>query len=404
MELNEEDGININEKEFILISDKKIEYKIKLSINDNNLFNITAITTKNIPLKKYSLSLSMNDLNKHRFFKIFINTEEIFRELENKIEKSTIIEETNLLYLDIPIGLIVINDVILEIKEVEKSKDEIIEELRNELTYKNELINQKDNKIKEMENKLNENNTKLSNEIQTLKNSIESKINFYKNKYEHFKQKKEKLIKKEINTKDINEIIQMKTKENADLIHKILNYENIIEIELETYEINKEIKIMNNNLFNKDNTILYINNEEKVFNNILKFKKKDKYKLLIFNISKLDNLKEFFKGCDYIKKIKFYKFNIDNVTDMSSMFSDCSSLILIDVSNFNTRNVKNMNSMFSNCSALNSIDISNFNVEKVENIDSMFHGCLSLNSIEVSNSNIETFQKIYDETKFKIKI
>ena len=79
MELNE-DGININEKEFILISDKKIEYKIKLSINDNNLFNITAITTKNIPLKKYSLSLSMNDLNKHRFFKIFINTEEIFRE------------------------------------------------------------------------------------------------------------------------------------------------------------------------------------------------------------------------------------------------------------------------------------------------------------------------------------
>jgi len=60
--------------------------------------------------------------------------------------------------------------------------------------------------------------------------------------------------------------------------------------------------------------------------------------------------------------------------------------------------------MFSNCSSLNSIDISNFNVENVQKMDSMFNGCLSLNSIEVSNLNIEIFQKIYDKTKFKLKI
>ena len=403
--IEEDEIIIIKEKDFKLTSDKNTDYIIKLSIDENNLFNITAITTNNILLKKkYSLSLSMDDLNRHRFFKIFLNTEEIFRELENKIENSTIIEEPNILYLDIPIGLTVINDITLEIKEKEKSKDDIIEELKNELNYKNDLIIQKDNKIKEIENELNENKIKLNNEIQTLKDKIENKINFYKNKFNNFKQKKEKLIKKEINTKEINDIIQMKSKENVELIHKIINYENIIEIELETNKNNEEIKIINNNLFNKNNTILFINNEEKVFNNTLKLKKKDKYKLLIFNISKIENLKEFFKGCENIKKIKFYKFNTENVSDMSSMFSDCSSLISIDVSNFNTKNVENMNNMFSNCSSLNSIDISNFNVENVQKMDSMFNGCLSLNSIEVSNFNIEMFQKIYDKTKFKLKI
>ena len=403
--IEEDEIIIIKEKDFKLTSDKNTDYIIKLSIDENNLFNITAITTNNFLLKKkYSLSLSMDDLNKHRFFKIFLNTEEIFRELENKIENSSIIEEPNILYLDIPIGLTVINDITLEIKEKEKSKDDIIEELKNELNYKNDLIIQKDNKIKEIENELNENKIKLNNEIQTLKDKIENKINFYKNKFNNFKQKKEKLIKKEINTKEINDIIQMKSKENVELIHKIINYENIIEIELETNENNEEIKIINNNLFNKNNTILFINNEEKIFNNTLKLKKKDKYKLLIFNISKIENLKEFFKGCKNIKKIKFYKFNTDNVSDMSSMFSDCSSLISIDVSNFNTKNVENMNNMFSNCSSLNSIDISNFNVENVQKMDSMFNGCLSLNSIEVSNFNIEIFQKIYDKTKFKLKI
>ena len=273
--IEEDEIIIIKEKDFKLTSDKNTDFIIKLSIDENNLFNITAITTNNFLLKKkYSLSLSMDDLNKHRFFKIFLNTEEIFRELENKIENSSIIEEPNILYLDIPIGLTVINDITLEIKEKEKSKDDIIEELKNELNYKNDLIIQKDNKIKEIENELNENKIKLNNEIQTLKDKIENKINFYKNKFNNFKQKKEKLIKKEINTKEINEIIQMKSKENVDLIHKIINYENIIEIELETNKNNEEIKIINNNLFNKNNTILFINNEEKIFNNTLKLKKK----------------------------------------------------------------------------------------------------------------------------------
>ena len=129
-----DDEINIiKEKDFILTSNKKIEYKLKLFITYDDLFCINVFTTKSFPSKKYSLSLKMEDLINNRFFKIFINIEEIFRELENKIEKSTIIEDSNIIYLDIPIGLTVINDIILEIKESQKTNEEIIQELTNEL-------------------------------------------------------------------------------------------------------------------------------------------------------------------------------------------------------------------------------------------------------------------------------
>ena len=65
-----------------------------------------------------------------------------------------------------------------------------------------------------------------------------------------------------------------------EIIPELKNYyENIFEIELETNENNKEIKIMNNNnLFNENNTILVINNNKKYFNNIIKFDKKGNYK------------------------------------------------------------------------------------------------------------------------------
>ncbi len=113
MELNEEENNILKEKEFTLISDKNNEYKVKVFITSNDLFCINLFSNSNNDLsKKYSLSLSMEDLIKNRFFKMFVNLDEVFIELDNKIERSNIIEDSNLIYLDIPIGLNVINDVI----------------------------------------------------------------------------------------------------------------------------------------------------------------------------------------------------------------------------------------------------------------------------------------------------
>ena len=55
MEENE-DEIILKEKDFILISDKNNEYKIKLFIKNNDLFCLTAFNTKIFP-KKNILSL-----------------------------------------------------------------------------------------------------------------------------------------------------------------------------------------------------------------------------------------------------------------------------------------------------------------------------------------------------------
>ena len=178
MELNDDENIIIKEKVFNLISDNKIEYKIKLFITNNDLFCINIFTNK-LTSKKYSLSLTMDDLIKNRFFKIFINLEEIFRELENKIEKGKIIEDSNLIYLDIPIGLNVINEIILEIKEANKTNEEIIQELKAEINNQNNIIKNKDIKIKELENKLNENLKKHENEIKLLKKEIEERKNIF---------------------------------------------------------------------------------------------------------------------------------------------------------------------------------------------------------------------------------
>ncbi len=72
MELNEDENNIIKEKDFNLISDNKIEYKIKLFITNNDLFCINLFTNKIISSKKYSLSLTMDDLIKNRFFKYLL--------------------------------------------------------------------------------------------------------------------------------------------------------------------------------------------------------------------------------------------------------------------------------------------------------------------------------------------
>ena len=186
MEEREEENKILKEKEFNLISDKNNEYRIKVFITNNELFCINLFTNNNVPSKKYSISLSMNDLIKNRFFKIFIDLDEVFRELENKIESSNIIEDTNLLYLDIPIGLNIINDIILEIKESQISKDEIINELQNELNHKNILIKQIQLQNKELEKKLKENEIILNQKIKKLEDII--------NQYQEKEKEKEKLI------------------------------------------------------------------------------------------------------------------------------------------------------------------------------------------------------------------
>ena len=106
-------------------------------------------------------------------------------------------DETNLLILDIPIGLKIINEILLEIKIVEKNPLENINEL---IEYNNELklkIKELENNIIEKDNKINQilkQNNKLKEKLKKIEEEIEIEKNiFYLNKSYIVKNKEKKL-------------------------------------------------------------------------------------------------------------------------------------------------------------------------------------------------------------------
>ena len=130
----------IEERKFKIRTNKNNEMELLLRNYNNEELSITIFNNNETKFKKYELKCNLEEFQKNRFFKIFINIEEIMKELENKIEKSIFMEDTNCIIIEIKIGLTIINEILLVIKEKEKNKDEIIQELKQ--------------KIKLLENKL----------------------------------------------------------------------------------------------------------------------------------------------------------------------------------------------------------------------------------------------------------
>jgi len=141
-DLNE--NILTDEKKFIIYSENKKKYELFLRNYNNEEFSININSLNELISKKYELKYNLEKFQKNRFFKIFIDIEEIMRELETKIKNSKIIEETNILYLIIPIGLTIFNEIVLEIKEIEKTIEEQKEEFKKEIESINKKLKEKD--------------------------------------------------------------------------------------------------------------------------------------------------------------------------------------------------------------------------------------------------------------------
>ena len=127
----------IEEKKYKIKTDKNNEMELILKNYNNEELSITLFNNNETELKKYELKCNLEEFQKNRFFKIFINIEEIMKELENKIEKSIFIEDTNCIIIEIKIGLTIINEILLVIEEKEKTNEEKINEL---LINKEEMI------------------------------------------------------------------------------------------------------------------------------------------------------------------------------------------------------------------------------------------------------------------------
>ena len=125
---------NIEEKIFKITTNKNNEMELIIRNYNNEELSITIFNNNEYEIKKYELKCNL-EFQKNRFFKIFINIQEIMKELENKILKSIFIEDTNCIIIQINIGLTIINEILLIIEEKEKNKDEIIQELKIKIKF-----------------------------------------------------------------------------------------------------------------------------------------------------------------------------------------------------------------------------------------------------------------------------
>ena len=144
------------EKKYKIRTSNNNEMELILRNYNNEELSITLFTINQSPSKKYELICDLEEFQKNRFFKIFINIEEIMRELENKIQKSTFIEEANCIIIEIQIGLTIINEITLIIEEKEKNKDEIINELLQNKEELEKIINELKNQIAEKDERIKE--------------------------------------------------------------------------------------------------------------------------------------------------------------------------------------------------------------------------------------------------------
>ena len=144
-----------------------------------------------------------------------------------------------------------------------------------------------------------------------------------------------------IQLKNINIIlntINEDIKKNNEKLKNILN-DNIIKIEnkniirglidINSYEINKNIILFNTNINN--NIDVYLNNKRI---NVIKennnwkynFEKEGKYIIEIIFNDNINNMKEFFEKCSNIISLDFTHFNTSNTTNMSYIFNKCIKL------------------------------------------------------------------------------
>ena len=91
----------VEERKFKIRTNKNNEMELLLRNYNNEELSITLFNNKEEELRKYELKCNLEEFQKNRFFKIFINIEEIMKELENKIEKSIFIEDTNCIIIEI---------------------------------------------------------------------------------------------------------------------------------------------------------------------------------------------------------------------------------------------------------------------------------------------------------------
>lgn len=129
--------------------------------------------------------------------------------------------------------------------------------------------------------------------------------------------------------------------------------------------------------------------------------------LSMFNTSNVKSMKQMFLNCKQLNTLDLTSFNTDKVEDMSGMFEGCEKLSNVNLSSFNTSNVINMSTMFDRCRQLVNLDLSNFNIDKVENVNYMFRNLNNIENLKLNNmnfNNVTSYTDMFARAKTNLEI
>ena len=251
-------------------------------------------------------------------------------------------------------------------------------------------------------------------------------INKFIDEYKYIKKRKAKNKIIENLENEINILINVDKKDIKNEIYFIDNYEK-------REEKGKINKYSNLNVFNENNTVLYIDEIKSDFKKYFVPIKKGMYKIRLrfntkltdcsymfaecsniicidfinFNTKFVKSMKGMFYNCKNLSKINLFCFDTSNVIDMSDMFSYCTYLVDLNLISFNTQNVVNASYMFYNCHNLMNLYLPLFNKQKISNTSFMFYKCTKLKNIDIfsyNNKNIETINKYENEIRILVKV
>ena len=274
-----------------LSSDKNNSHSIEFNLN--NYIEIIAKQINNIIHQTFSSKYSFEEIKENKYFLQFDTLDEIFEEIKDKIYNNKIIIKENDNKLILNISLSDNEDIIFELKPINKNSNDRL----NELSY---IITKLNMEIKD-----------IKNENIHLKKGIEQLTNEFSDKKD-----KEEQLKNDINQlKD--EIIQLKN-DKTQLINENIHLKNLVT------KLNEKLNI----LWKERNKIEYskiINGKEKYYERLKNWinpSKKLKAELLYRLSENGDNKSTFHELCDNKgPTLTLFHVNDENIVGIYSTLS-----------------------------------------------------------------------------------
>ncbi len=256
-EINAEDSYTIN-------SDKNHSFNITFQ-NLNSTIRILASYQDDIIKHNYEKELTLNELKQNKYLSTCETISEIYEELMRLMKKNQIklIEETNKIYISIPIDYFNVKEILFIVNEIVKNDieknnklfsiisnmEEEIKEFKKKIKQINNL-KEEINNIKEENKKIKEENKNIKEENKNLKKNNLSEISNLRLEINDLKEENKKMKEENKNLKDeINNIKEenKNIKENMNSsINKSINLENQIK------NLNEEIEIINKTINNQN--------------------------------------------------------------------------------------------------------------------------------------------------------